>query len=56
MSRYPFLYQINTRVWLRELADRLARPATLADIPDDFLDQVAASMWVPVVKPYLFSG
>ncbi len=42
MVRYPVLYQINTRVWLRELADNLGRPATLADIPDVFLDQVAA--------------
>ena len=42
MVRYPSLYQINTRVWLRELSDTLGRPATLADIPDDFLDQVAA--------------
>jgi hypothetical protein len=42
MVRYPSLYQINTRVLLRELSDRLARPATLADIPDDFLDQLAA--------------
>jgi glycosidase len=42
MVHYPALYQINTRVWLRELSDRLGRTATLADIPDDFLDQVAA--------------
>jgi glycosidase len=42
MVRHPLLYQVNTRVWLRELSDRLARPATLADIPDDFLDQVAS--------------
>ena len=42
MVRYPSLYQINTRVWLRELSDRLGRAATLADIPDDFLDQIAA--------------
>ena len=41
MVRYPSLYQINTRVWLRELSDRLGRAATLADIPDVFLDQVA---------------
>ena len=41
MNGYPTLYQTNTRVWLRELSDRLGRPATLADIPDDFLDQVA---------------
>ena len=42
MVRYPSLYQVNTRVWVRELSDRLGRAATLADIPDDFLDQVAA--------------
>ena len=42
MVRYPSLYQINTRVWLRELGFTLGRPATLADIPDEFLDQVAA--------------
>jgi hypothetical protein len=42
MVRYPSLYQINTRVWLRELANTLGRPAILADIPDAFLDQVAA--------------
>ena len=42
MVRYPSLYQINTRVWLRELGSTLGRPATLADIPDAFLDQVAA--------------
>jgi glycosidase len=42
MVRYPSLYQVNTRVWLRELSDRLGRTATLADIPDAFLDQVAA--------------
>ena len=43
MSTYPTLYQINTRVWLRELSERLGRRVTLADIPDDFLDRVAAS-------------
>jgi glycosidase len=42
MMRYTSLYQINTRVWLRELADRLGRPATLADIPDEFLNQIAS--------------
>jgi len=39
---YPSLYQINTRVWLRDLAETLGRPATLADIPNEYLDQVAA--------------
>jgi glycosidase len=42
MMRYPSLYQINTRVWLRELSDRLGRPATLADIPDEFLNQIGS--------------
>jgi glycosidase len=42
IMRYPALYQINTRVWLREFSDRLRRPATLADIPDEFLDQIAS--------------
>jgi hypothetical protein len=42
MIRYPSLYQINTRVWLRELSDRLGRSARLADIPNDFLDQIAS--------------
>jgi hypothetical protein len=39
--RYPSLYQINTRVWLRELSRRLRRPATLDDIPDAELDRFA---------------
>jgi hypothetical protein len=39
--RYPSLYQINTRVWLTELARTLDRPATLDDIPDAALDGLA---------------
>lgn len=39
--RYPLLYQINTRVWLTELARKLGRPATLDDIPDADLDRLA---------------
>jgi Alpha amylase, catalytic domain len=42
MPLYPSLYQINTRVWLQELSDRLGRPATLADIPDEFLAQIVS--------------
>jgi hypothetical protein len=38
----PSLYQINTRVWLGELARRLGRPATLDDVADETLDQIAA--------------
>jgi len=39
--RYPLLYQINTRVWLTELARTLGRPATLDDIPDAELDRIS---------------
>ncbi len=39
--KYPCLYQINTRVWLRDLSQNLARQATLNDIPDGELDQLA---------------
>ena len=40
--RYPSLYQINTRVWLTNLARVLGRPATLDDVPDAELDRLAA--------------
>jgi len=39
---YPALYQINTRVLLTSLSKELGRPATLDDVPDSLLDQVAA--------------
>src|SRR5690349_21822247 len=41
-SRYPSLYQINTRVWLTELSRGLGRRATLDDVPDAELDRLAA--------------
>ena len=40
-TKYPSLYQINTRVWLTQLSDDLDRPATLDDIPDGELDRLA---------------
>src|ERR1700752_1722878 len=40
-ASYPSLLQINTRVWLTELSRNLRRPATLDDIPDSDLDQLA---------------
>lgn len=43
MSRYPLLYQVNTRVFLTELALHLNRPTTLDDIPNTTLDQWAAA-------------
>ncbi|HVX14991.1 MAG TPA: alpha-amylase family glycosyl hydrolase [Pirellulales bacterium] len=39
--RYPSLYQINTRVWLTELARKLGRPATLDDVDEAELDRLA---------------
>jgi glycosidase len=39
--RYPSLYQINTRVWLRRLSRTPGRLATLDDIPDAELDRLA---------------
>ncbi len=40
--RYPALYQVNTRVWLTDLARRAGHPTTLDDIPDAELDRIAA--------------
>src|SRR5262250_2742313 len=39
-SKYPSLYQINTRVWLTELSRALGKRATLDDIPDAELDRL----------------
>lgn len=39
--RHPSLYQINTRIVLGEIGRSLSRPATLDDIPDSLLDDVA---------------
>jgi hypothetical protein len=41
--RYPSLFQVNTRVWLTDLARSLGRPAALDDIPDEELDRIARS-------------
>ena len=37
-SRYPVLFQLNTRVYLQELAGHLRRPVTLKNIPEELLD------------------
>src|SRR5215470_17371744 len=39
--RYPSLYQLNTRVLLTDLSQKLGRRATLDDIPDAELDRLA---------------
>src|SRR5262249_52006879 len=38
---YQSLYQVNSRVWLTELSQKLGRVATLDDIPDRELDRLA---------------
>lgn len=42
-TRYPLLYQINTRVWLTDLSTRLGHRATLDDIADTEIDRWAES-------------
>ncbi len=37
----PSLYQINTRVWLNKLSQKLGHHVTLDDISDDELDRIA---------------
>jgi hypothetical protein len=37
---HPFVYQVNTPVWLTELSRTLGRAATLDDIPDAKLDRL----------------
>jgi glycosidase len=41
VPKYPSLYQINTRVWLNQIARKLGRSATLDDIPDADLDHLS---------------
>lgn len=40
-SKYPALFQINTRVWLTAISQTLGRKATLDDIPETELDHLA---------------
>lgn len=42
MSINPLLYQVNTRVWMQLLSKQLNRPATLDDISDSTLDEIAS--------------
>ncbi len=42
LSRYPSLYQINTRVWLKEMSRGSDRSATLDDISNEELDRLAS--------------
>src|SRR5262249_26152874 len=40
--KHPLLYQVNTRIFLQERGVAINRAATLDDVPDAFLDDVAA--------------
>jgi hypothetical protein len=40
--KYPLIYEINTWVWLRELGQRYQRPITLASVPSEEWDGLAA--------------
>jgi hypothetical protein len=40
--KYPLIYEINTWVWLGELACKSARQYTLASVPDSEWDQIAS--------------
>jgi glycosidase len=40
--RYPLVYEINTRVWLRDLSARHERTVTLATVPAEELAPIAA--------------
>jgi hypothetical protein len=44
VPRYPSLFQINTRVWLRYLPrEGRKKPITLADIDDATIDGLAVT-------------
>ena len=38
----PLIYEINTAVWLTRLSRHYSRPITLANVPDEILDELAA--------------
>lgn len=40
--KYPMIYEINTWVWLRELGQKYRRPITLASVPSEEWDALAA--------------
>ncbi|MGB8946094.1 MAG: alpha-amylase [Streptomyces sp.] len=39
----PVVYEVNTRVWLREIALRTGRPTGLGDVPKDVWDEITPS-------------
>ncbi|HWQ25480.1 MAG TPA: alpha-amylase family glycosyl hydrolase [Chlorobaculum sp.] len=58
---FPLVYEINTRVWLKELSIKLGRTITLGEIPDEefgiFSESGFDIVWLMGVwKPSRFSG
>ncbi len=58
---FPLVYEINTRVWLKEISDRLGHPATLDDVPGEelqiLLDGKFTHVWLMGVwKPSRYSA
>ena len=41
-GKYPVIYEINTWVWLDELSRKHGKPVTLATVPDQEWDAIAA--------------
>lgn len=41
-NKKPFIYEINTWVWLTSLSQRFNKPITLANIPDEVYHELAA--------------
>jgi Alpha amylase, catalytic domain len=42
-TAHPVIYEVNARLFLRELAVKLGRPVTFATVPDEILDEWAES-------------
>lgn len=55
-ARYSLLCQINTRVWLNELARRLGKPATVDDIPDGELNRRLRDGYARPVREHFLAG
>jgi hypothetical protein len=39
-TQHPILYEINTRVWLRELSQKAGKTLTLAEIPEEVIAEI----------------
>jgi hypothetical protein len=58
---FPLVFEINTRVWLKELSEKLGRAVTLAEVPDEefrlFSEAGFDIIWLMGIwKPSRYSG